>query len=199
MPSHAANVNGSTQPVSAVLLPRIEVTYSTTWSGSAPNWAEPRPSPVRINSCSAIGSVVVVTAMVVGDRRLGGRRCGLRPVGRGARSTIVDRRGGRRGDVERQARDRWRRRLALPCEGVAGRERHRAEPDGCGRDRATPGVVGAGAHDRHRAGHSACSHVSGRGSHFLEQPARPQTRLAAVLDEPLPAEREREHLVAASA
>src|SRR6188768_4376946 len=66
VPSQEANVYGSTHPVSAVLAPRIDDTYSTTWSGAAPNWAEPSPSPVRINSCSAIGSVVVVTAMVVG-------------------------------------------------------------------------------------------------------------------------------------
>src|SRR6188768_1632604 len=66
VPSQAANANGSTQPVSAVLAPRIELTYSMTWSGSAPNWADPSPSPVRISSCRAIGSVVVVTATVVG-------------------------------------------------------------------------------------------------------------------------------------
>src|SRR4051794_39516672 len=66
VPSQAANVYGSTQPVSAVLAPRIDETYSTTWSGSAPNWADPRPSPVRISSWSAIGSVVVVTRAVVG-------------------------------------------------------------------------------------------------------------------------------------
>src|SRR5918995_1549992 len=89
VPSHAAKENGSTQPVSAVLLPRIDVTYSMTWSGSAPNWAEPRPSPVRINSCSAIGSVVVVTAMVTG---IGGCVVGAlvsEPVARGA-IAIVD-------------------------------------------------------------------------------------------------------------
>ena len=49
MPSQAANVNGSTQPVSPVLPPRIDVTYSITPSGSAPNRADPSPSPRSTN------------------------------------------------------------------------------------------------------------------------------------------------------